>query len=299
MTAPGNLAPANGPGGGGLTAGTLAPASPGAGVPPVPGDQRDVILRTEGITKRFGPVVALRGVDMQLHRGEVLGIVGDNGAGKSTFVKILTGFYPPDSGQMYIEGEPVHLRSVADARRHGIETVYQDLALVPQLSVYQNLFLNRELTGLGKIGWLSKGKMRDLAKQYLSDIRVNIPDIDAEAETLSGGQRQAIAVARATRQNAKIILLDEPLAAMGAKEGAQILDVVARLKAEGRVSIIMILHNYVHVLEACDRVSMIQDGVIALDKPTAETSVEELTDIVVNEYRRARAEAHEEAAAQA
>ena len=114
---------------------------------------------------------------------------------------------------------------------------------------------------------------------------------------LSGGQRQAIAVARTVNSDADIILLDEPLAAMGAKEGAQILDLVARLKAEGRVSIIMILHNYVHVLEACDRVSMIQDGVIALDKPTAETSVEELTDIVVNEYRRAREQTHREEAA--
>jgi ABC-type sugar transport system ATPase subunit len=285
MTAPGNLAPANGPDGGGLTAGTLAPASPGAGVPPVPGDQRDVILRTEGITKRFGPVVALRGVDMQLHRGEVLGIVGDNGAGKSTFVKILTGFYPPDSGQMYIEGEPVHLRSVADARRHGIETVYQDLALVPQLSVYQNLFLNRELTGLGKIGWLSKGKMRDLAKQYLSDIRVNIPDIDAEAETLSGGQRQAIAVARATRQNAKIILLDEPLAAMGARESALIVDLIRSLSRERGISIIVIDHNYTHLFEICDRLNVIREGRVAVDIRVQDTSLEQLTELMVSEYR--------------
>jgi len=135
------------------------------------------------------------------------------------------------------------------------------------------------------------------ARAALDEIGINIPRIDVSVARLSGGQRQAIAVARTVNSDADIILLDEPLAAMGAKEGAQILDLVARLKAEGRVSIIMILHNYVHVLEACDRVSLIQDGVISLDKPTAETSVEELTDIVVNQYRRAREEIHAEEAA--
>jgi simple sugar transport system ATP-binding protein len=285
MTVPGNLAPGNGPGDGGLPTGTPAPTGPGAGASPARDDQRDAILRTEGITKRFGPVVALRGVDMELHRGEVLGIVGDNGAGKSTFVKILTGFYPPDSGQMFIEGEAVHFRSVSDARRHGIETVYQDLALIPQLSVYQNLFLNRELTGLGKIGWLSKGKMRQFAKQYLEEIRVNIPDIDAEAETLSGGQRQAIAVARATRQNAKILLLDEPLAAMGARESALIVDLIRSLSRERGISMIVIDHNYTHLFEICDRLNVIREGRVAIDVRVEETSLEQLTELMVSEYR--------------
>jgi ABC-type sugar transport system ATPase subunit len=130
--------------------------------------------------------------------------------------------------------------------------------------------------------------MKRDARRALDEIGINIPRIDVAVARLSGGQRQAIAVARTVNSDADIILLDEPLAAMGAKEGAQILDLVARLKADGRVSVIMILHNYVHVFEACDRVSLIQDGVIALDKPTAETSVEELTEIVVEEYRRAR-----------
>jgi ABC-type sugar transport system ATPase subunit len=130
--------------------------------------------------------------------------------------------------------------------------------------------------------------MKHETRTALDQIGINIPRIDVAVARLSGGQRQAIAVARTVNSEADILLLDEPLAAMGAKEGSMILDLVARLKAEGRVSIIMILHNYVHVLQACDRVSMIQDGVIALDKPTAETSVEELTEIVVNEYRRAR-----------
>jgi ABC-type sugar transport system ATPase subunit len=130
--------------------------------------------------------------------------------------------------------------------------------------------------------------MKREARAALDEIGINIPRIDVSVARLSGGQRQAIAVARVVNSDADVLLLDEPLAAMGAKEGAQILDLVARLKREGRVSIIMILHNYVHVLEACDRVTMIEDGAIALDKPTAETSVEELTEIVVNEYRRAR-----------
>src|SRR4030081_568494 len=139
--------------------------------------------------------------------------------------------------------------------------------------------------------------MRQQARKALEETGINIPRLDVPVARLSGGQRQAIAVARTISGDADIILLDEPLAAMGAKEGAQILDLVARLKAEGNVSIIMILHNYVHVLEACDRVSMIQEGTIALDKPTAETSVQELTDIVVNEYRRARLASHRGASA--
>jgi simple sugar transport system ATP-binding protein len=281
MTLPGNLAPSSG----GPSPVIPAPTNGDGGASPVRDDKRDVILRTEGITKRFGPVVALRGVDMELHRGEVLGIVGDNGAGKSTFVKILTGFYPPDSGQMFLEGQPVNFRSVSDARRHGIETVYQDLALVPQLTVYQNLFLNREITTFGRIGWLSKGKMRQLAKQYLDDIRVNIPDIDAEAETLSGGQRQAIAVARATRQNAKIILLDEPLAAMGARESALIVDLIRSLSRDRGISMIVIDHNYTHLFEICDRLNVIREGRVAVDIRVEDTSLEQLTELMVSEYR--------------
>jgi ABC-type sugar transport system ATPase subunit len=188
---------------------------------------------------------------------------------------------------MFLRGQPFEPKSVDDARAHGIETVYQDLALIDELSVYHNLFLRKERVHR-PLPLLSNKQMKREARTALDEIGINIPRIDVAVARLSGGQRQAIAVARTVRSDADIILLDEPLAAMGAKEGAMILDLVARLKEEGRVSIIMILHNYVHVLQACDRVSMIQDGVIALDKPTAETSVEELTEIVVNEYRRAR-----------
>src|SRR5277367_5110445 len=257
-----------------------------------PSSASDDVLRVEHIAKRFGPVTALRDINLHLKKGEVLGLLGDNGAGKSTLIKILSGFQKPDSGQMFLHGKPYAPKSVDDSRAQGIDTVYQDLALIDELSVYHNLFLRRERL-LKPVPLLRNGEMKREARKALDEIGINIPRIDVSVARLSGGQRQAIAVARTVNSDADIILLDEPLAAMGAKEGAQILDLVARLKDEGKVSIIMILHNYVHVLEACDRVSMIQDGVIALDKPTAETSVEELTEIVVNEYRRARIAVHE------
>jgi simple sugar transport system ATP-binding protein len=247
----------------------------------------DDVLRVEHIAKRFGPVTALHDVSLHLRKGEVLGLLGDNGAGKSTLIKILAGFQKQDSGKMTLHGQPYTPRSVDDARAHGIETVYQDLALIDELSVYHNMFLRRERVHR-PLPFLANREMKLKAREALDEIGINIPRIDVAVARLSGGQRQAIAVARTANSDADVLLLDEPLAAMGAKEGAMILDLVARLKAEGRVSIIMILHNYVHVLQACDRVSMIQDGTIALDKPTAETSVEELTEIVVNEYRRAR-----------
>jgi simple sugar transport system ATP-binding protein len=247
----------------------------------------DDVLRVEHIAKRFGPVTALRDVNLHLRKGEVLGLLGDNGAGKSTLIKILCGFQKQDSGSMFLHGEPYDPKSVDDSRAKGIETVYQDLALIDELSVFHNMYLRRERVHR-PLPLLANRQMKREARTALDEIGINIPRIDVAVARLSGGQRQAIAVARTVNSDADIILLDEPLAAMGAKEGAMILDLVARLKAEGKVSIIMILHNYVHVLEACDRVSMIQDGVIALDKPTAETSVEELTELVVEEYRRAR-----------
>jgi len=254
----------------------------------------DDVLRVEHVAKRFGPVTALRDVNLHLKKGEVLGLLGDNGAGKSTLIKILSGFQKQDSGQISLHGKPFQPKSVDDARSQGIGTVYQDLALIDELSVYHNLFLRRERL-LKPLPLLANRRMKREARTALDEIGINIPRIDVAVARLSGGQRQAIAVARTVNSDADVILLDEPLAAMGAKEGAQILDLVARLKDEGKVSIIMILHNYVHVLQACDRVSMIQDGAIAFDKPTSETSVEELTDIVVNEYRRAREAAHHEA----
>jgi simple sugar transport system ATP-binding protein len=257
----------------------------------------DDVLRVEHVAKRFGPITALRDINLHLRKGEVLGLLGDNGAGKSTLIKILSGFHKPDTGTMWLNGEAYTPKSVLDARAHGIDTVYQDLALIDELTVYHNLFLRREEVHK-PVPFLANRRMRKRARKALEQTGINIPRLDVPVARLSGGQRQAIAVARTVSGTADVILLDEPLAAMGAKEGALILDLIGRLKAEGQVSIIMILHNYVHVFQACDRVSLIQDGVISLDKPTKETSVEELNEIVVEEYRRARlATQAEEAAA--
>ena len=243
-------------------------------------------LEVRGVTKRFGALAVLRGIDLVLHPGEVLGIVGDNGAGKSTLVKILSGLYKQDGGDLLIEGEPVSFRSVEAARGHGIETVYQDLALIPQLPVYQNLFLGHELTKLGPLRLLDKREMRKLSRQYLDEIHVAVPSVDAEAEQLSGGQRQAIAVARALRAATKILLLDEPLAAMGARESRLIIDLVKDLASSGRVSIIVIDHNYAHLFELCDRLNVMQGGRITVDQQIVETSLEQLTELMVSSYLR-------------
>jgi ABC-type sugar transport system ATPase subunit len=246
----------------------------------------ELALEVRGVTKRFGAIVVLRGIDLALRQGEVLGLVGDNGAGKSTLVKILSGFHQQDGGEVLVGGEPVRFHSVGDARAHGIETVYQDLALIPQLPVYLNLFLGHELTRLGPLRFLDKQAMREQSRSYLDDIRVRVPSINAEAEQLSGGQRQAVAVARAVRAAPKILLLDEPLAAMGARESRLIIDLVKDLAASGRVSIIVIDHNYAHLFELCDRINVMEGGRITIDQPVHETSLEELTQLMISSYRR-------------
>ena len=261
--------------------------------PAVPPSADGDVLRVEHISKKYGAVTALVDVNMHLQRGEVLGLIGDNGAGKSTLLKILCGFQPQTSGRIFLDGHEVTLKSVDHARSLGIDAVYQDLALVNQLTVYHNMFLNRE-----HVRWplLSNRSMRKEAKEHLDDMGVNIPSVDAQVAKLSGGQRQAIAVARSVYSEAKILLLDEPLAAMGVKEGAIILDLVNRLKTQGNVSIIIIAHNYGQVLEVCDRVNLLQGGRITLDKLSRETSAQELTDLVVAEYRKALEERHRAAA---
>jgi simple sugar transport system ATP-binding protein len=242
------------------------------------------VLRAEHISKSFGAVTALRDVNLRLGPGEVLGLLGDNGAGKSTLLKILCGFQPPDAGRILLHGEEVTLKSPTHARSLGIDVVYQDLALINELSVFHNMYLNREFHR-GPL--LNNRKMRDLARQHLNDMGVNIPSVDVEVAKLSGGQRQGIAVARSVYSDAKILLLDEPLAAMGVKEGAQILKLVRDLKERGDVSVIIIAHNYAQVLEVCDRVNLLQHGEITYDKASADTTVDELTEIVVAEYRAA------------
>lgn len=246
-------------------------------------------LRGDSLVKRFGAVTALDGVSLTLGRGEILGILGDNGAGKSTLVKILTGFHQQTSGTLHIDGEETLLRSVDHARSLGIECVYQDLALANSLSIYHNMFLNREIVRRGPFRLLDHKRMRERAAQCLDDIGVHVPSVDLPVERLSGGQRQAIAVARAVHSNAKILLLDEPLAAMGAREAGLIIDLLMRLKEKGGLSIIMIMHNYAQTLDIADRIMLMQRGRVTYEQQSALTSVAELMDIVQREYRAMRA----------
>jgi len=258
-----------------------AAAVPDSSGGPVAGDD---VLRVEHVSKRFGAVTALIDINLHLKRGEVLALLGDNGAGKSTLLKILCGFQPPDTGRILLNGQEVTLKSVDQARSLGIDVVYQDLALIDELTVYHNMFLKREL-----VRWplMNNRAMRKLARQRLDDMGIGLKSVDAEVARLSGGQRQAIAIARAIYSDAKVLLLDEPLAAMGAKEAALILDLIRDLKGRADVSVIVIAHNYGQVLEIADRVNLLQHGEITFDKRAKDTSVQELNDIVIAEYRAA------------
>ena len=246
-------------------------------------------IRAEELKKAFGHTTALAGVSMHVAYGETLGILGDNGAGKSTLIKILTGYHQPDAGQVFVDGRPVALASVGQARALGIECVYQDLALVNGLSIYHNMFLNRELLRPWPFRLLDHAEMRRRAERALADIGVDVPSVEVEVGALSGGQRQAIAVARAVHGEAKILLLDEPLAAMGAREARLIIGLIERLKARGDIAIVMIAHNYAQTLEICDRIMLMQHGEVTFESPAATTSAEQLLDIVRREYRAARA----------
>jgi len=252
------------------------------GADPQPAD--GAVLRVEHVAKRFGAVTALVDINLHVSRGEVLGLLGDNGAGKSTLLKILCGFQPPDTGRILLNGEEVHLKSVDHARSLGVDVVYQDLALIDELTVYHNMFLKRE-----KVRWplLNNRAMRKIARERLDAIGIGLKSVDVPVARLSGGQRQAIAVARAVYSDAKVLLLDEPLAAMGAKEAAMILDLIRDLKHKGDISIIIVAHNYGQAIEICDRINLLQHGEITFDKLAKNTSVQELNDIVIEEYRRA------------
>jgi len=244
----------------------------------------DEVVRVEGVHKSFGPVSALADVNLHVRRGEILGLIGDNGAGKSTLIKILTGYHQPDGGRLLFDGEPVQLKSVVHARSLGIETVFQDLAMVNDLPVYLNLHLNKELVHR-PVPFLRRREMRRRAREALDAIGIDIPSVSAEVGMLSGGQRQAIAVARSVHADAKLLLLDEPLAAMGAKESALILKLLVELRQRGNLAIILIAHNYGQIVDVCDRVNLLQHGEITFDRPAKDTSVAELLDLVHAEYR--------------
>jgi simple sugar transport system ATP-binding protein len=249
-------------------------------------ERSPLILQAEHLSKRFGAVTALRDVSLRLHRGEVLGLVGDNGAGKSTLIKILCGFHKPDSGTYSFDGKPVHLNSPIEARALGIQTVYQDLALVNDLSVYHNMFLGRELKKrfLG-FPLLDNRTMRRQTVQYLSTLGIRIPNVDNTVSMLSGGQRQSIAVARSIYSNPTVLIMDEPLAALGVRESRLVLNLVLELKKRGDISIILIAHNYAQVFEVCDRINFLSGGEIVYDSRTADTTVANLIDLVTSGYK--------------
>jgi len=239
------------------------------------------ILEMRHISRSFGAVTALVDASIRLHRGEVLALVGDNGAGKSTLIKILSGFHQPDGGAIILNGKEVRFASPREARANGIETVYQDLALIGDLSIFHNMFLGREyhkrILGLNL---LDNAKMRDLAVKYLETMQISIPSVNSTVDLLSGGQRQCVAVARSIYSSPTILVLDEPLAALGVREGGQVLGLIQNLRRQRRVSIILIVHNYNQVFEVCDRINFLHSGRIVLDASTTETSEEELIHIV-------------------
>lgn len=217
-----------------------------------------VVLSARGLVKRYGHVTALDGADFELRSDEVLAVVGDNGAGKSTLIKALAGALVPDEGEIRLHGEAVHFRSPLDARMHGIETVYQDLALVPALDITKNLFLGREERRRGPLGvifrTLDKKAMRASAAKSLADLGITTAhSVRQEIETLSGGQRQAVAVARAAAWGKDIVILDEPTAALGVREAAQVLELVRRIRDHG-IAVVLISHNMPQVFEIADRI---------------------------------------------
>ena len=216
------------------------------------------ILQAKNVSKRYGKVVALDNANLELYGDEVLGVIGDNGAGKSTLIKALCGAVQPDSGEIYLDGKLVTFSSPIEARKTGIETVYQNLALSPALTIADNMFLGREIHKKGIMGKffrvLDQSGMQELARKKLSELGLlTIQNINQQVETLSGGQRQGVAVARATAFGTKVIIMDEPTAALGVKESRRVLELINEVKSRG-IPIILISHNMPHVFEVADRV---------------------------------------------
>ena len=229
-----------------------------------PREQRDAaagaapVLQAKGITKRYGRVVAISGSDLELYPGEILAVIGDNGAGKSSLIKALSGALIPDEGEIFLDGQRVTFRNPMDARAAGIETVYQTLAVAPGLDIADNLFLGREERRPGPLGsifrMLDRGKMRSEARRHMSELGVGtLQNINQAVESLSGGQRQAVAVARSAAFGSKVVILDEPTAALGVKEGNRVLQLIRDVRDRG-LPVILISHNMPHVFEVADRI---------------------------------------------
>jgi fructose transport system ATP-binding protein len=224
---------------------------------------RQPLLQAQGLVKRYGQVVALNGADFELYPGEILAIIGDNGAGKSTLIKALSGAIQPDEGEIHLDGERVHFRSPGDARRVGIETVYQDLAVAPSLDIASNIFLGRELRRGGAVGLLlrllDKRTMRREAARHFAELQIGVQSMAQAVENLSGGQRQGVAVARAATWARRLVIMDEPTAALGVKETRQVLDLIKRVRDRG-LPVILISHDMPHVFELADRIQIMRLG---------------------------------------
>lgn len=222
-----------------------------------------IVMQAKGLVKRYGQVTALDGADFELRAGEILAVIGDNGAGKSSLIKALSGATVPDEGEILLDGKPISFRSPIDARRAGIETVYQDLAVAPAMTIAENLFLGRELRRPGILGqifrMLDKKKMLAESIARMQDLKVGIRSMTQAVETLSGGQRQCVAVARAAAFAQHVVIMDEPTAALGVKEGNMVLELIRRVRDKG-LPVVLISHNMPHVFEIADRIHVARLG---------------------------------------
>jgi simple sugar transport system ATP-binding protein len=241
------------------------------------------VVKMEGIAMRFGRVTALEDVDFEVRRPEVMALLGDNGAGKSTLIKILTGVHTPTSGQIYIEGQPVQIRTPHDARALGIETAYQDLALVNSMSIGRNFFLGREPTRpIGPFRWLDVRRMVKETRQALADIGINVRSANEKVGKLSGGERQSIAIGRAVHFGVKLLILDEPTSALSVAESRKVLEYTLNAKERG-LSVIFITHNVHHVMQVADRYTIIRHGKNVGTYKRADLSEGDISDLITGE----------------
>ncbi|HBF28927.1 ATP-binding cassette domain-containing protein [Rhizobium sp.] len=266
--------------------GQLPTAVPGAGgvdLPRQPGEGglREPRISLRGIRKTFGSHQALRGVDLDLFPGECLGLVGDNAAGKSTLTKVISGTYIPDDGTITLDGEAVRFSGPADARSRNIEMVFQDLSLCDHIDVVGNLFLGRELT---KGPFLDRARMLVEARKMLDALEIRIPRLTAKVEKLSGGQRQAIAIARAASFNPKVLIMDEPTSALAVAEVEAVLALINRVKARG-VSVVLITHRLQDLFRVCDRIAVMYEGTKVAERQIGSTNLEDLVKLIVGGER--------------
>ncbi|WP_376796346.1 ATP-binding cassette domain-containing protein [Thermogemmatispora sp.] len=254
-----------------------APGSLGLGSVPRPSE---VLLLVERVSKHFGAIVALHEVTLWARSGEITAIVGDNGAGKSTLIKCISGLHAPSSGRLFFGGKEVHFSSPQDARQVGIETVYQNLAVIEDLTVWQNIFLNRErVRRLGPLAVLDRRAMRREALQMLRQFEVHIPSIHARLRRLSGGQRQAIAIARAASWGSRLLIMDEPTAALGVRETRRVEELILRLREKG-LAVLLISHNFEQVLRLSQQVWVMRSGRLVGGRRTKETTSDELVAMI-------------------